>query len=292
MSDWFNLNSIVSLQKDLIKDLSGNTSRNAQLAINNVAGNLSALSTSINQASVLPTLTYQNEVNAILVRENERLADRKQAIEAAEMGQKRMVDLTTSATQRNRAMNKMYLVATIAVLCYLGIQILNNFGMVPKIITDILMIIVVSGAFILLINMYYDYNRRNNMDYSMINLGEPAQLTGSAATGNAASRNFLELRFNGCVKDACCSEGTTFNDKYSICVPKLPPNDGVTQTGFKYFIASKSWQDTTSCRANGYSDVNLACNGNTVAGFTTISATSDYAKPNAPTELVDYNLYK
>jgi hypothetical protein len=292
MSDWFNLNSIVGLQRDLINDLKGNTSPEAQVAINATASNLSALSDTVNNSSVLPTLTYQDEVNAVLVRENERLADRKRAIDAAEVGQKRLIDLTTSVTQRNAALNKMYVVATIAALCYLGIRILINFGIVPEIITDILFILLVTGTIILLINMYYDYDRRNNMDYNMINLGEPAQLTGSAATGDAASRNFLELRFNGCVKDACCSEGTAFNEKYSICVPKLPPNDGVTQTGFKYFIASKSWQDIASCGEKGYSDVNLACNGNTVAGFTTISATSDYAKPNAPTELVDYNLYK
>ena len=297
MSDWFNLNSIVGLQKDLIKDLSGNTSPDAQLAINNTASKLSELSDTVNKSSVLPTLTYQDEVNTILVRENERLADRKRAIDAAEVGQKRMVDLTTNATHRNKALNKMYVVATIAILCYLGIRILINSGMVPEKITDILFIFLVTGTTILLINMYYDYDRRNNMDYNMIDLGEPKQLTGSAATGDAASKNLLESRFNGCVREACCTEASTFNDKYSICVPNLPPFDspGITTdnfTKYKYFIASKQWENAeTKCGGvDKYSLAELACNQ--VAGFTTISATSDYAKPNVPTEMVDYNLYK
>ena len=279
--DWFDLNNIVSLQRNLINDLSGNSSLGAQRAINNVAGNLSALSSSIDQSSVLPTLTYQEQVNTILERENGRLADRKKAIDQAEMGQKRLVDLTTNATLRNKAMNKIYVVITIAILCYLGIRLLINYEMVPEKVTDILFIILVTGSTILIINMYYDYDRRNNMDYNMIDLGDPKQLTGSAAaTDAAAAKNLLESRFNGCVKEACCTEGSSFNEKYSICVPNLPPFDspGITTTNFtqyKYFIASKSWENAdTKCGVGKYSITELAC-GNTVAGFTTISATSD-----------------
>jgi|Laugrespbdmm15sd_2_1035082.scaffolds.fasta_scaffold00321_5 hypothetical protein len=292
--DWFNLNSIVDLQKGLIYDLSGNRKDASVLAINNVALNLDKLGNTITKSSVLPTLTYQNEVNQILERENARLAERKQAIEAAEMGQKRLVDLTTSATLRNKALNKIYVVITIAVLIYLGIRLMINSGRVPEIVTDLMFIFLVTGTTITLVNMYYDYNRRNNMDYNMINLGEPKQLSGSASDSKSGSANLLESRFNGCVKEACCPEGSTFNDKFSICVPDLPPNDGKTQPGFKYFIASKSWEDPVSkcVSLDKYSFPDLACKGNTVAAFTTIAATSDIAKPNAPTEFVDYNLYK
>ncbi len=290
-NDWFNLNSIVDLQKGLINDLSGNGSTLSQRAINNVAGNLSSLGNTISGSSVLPTLTYQNEVNQILERENARLAERKQAIDAAEMGQKRLVDLTTSATLRNKAVNKMYVVITIAILIYLGIRLMINSGIVPEKVTDIMFIFLVTGTTILLINMYYDYDRRNNMDYNMINLGEPKQI-GANSASSASSANLLESRFNGCVKEACCPQGSKYNDKFSICVPDLPPNDGVTKPGFKYFIASKSWEDPSMCSSAGYSFSDLACNGNTVAGFTTISATSEFAKPNAPNEFVDYNLYK
>jgi hypothetical protein len=292
-NDWFNLNSIVDLQKGLIYDLSGNGSLESKRAINNVAGNLSSLANTINGSTVLPTLTYQNEVNSILERENTRLVERKQAIDAAEIGQKRLVDLTTSATLRNKAVNKMYIVITIAILIYLGIQLMINSGSVPEKVTDIMFIFLVTGTIILLINMYYDYERRNNMDYNMINLGEPKQIGASKSASASASSNLLESRFNGCVKEACCPQGSTFNDKFSICVPDLPPNDGVTQTGFKYFVASKRWENpVTKCGSAGYSFPDLSCNGNTVAGFTTITATSDFAKPNAPDEFIDYNLYK
>ena len=292
MSAWYNLNSIVDLQKGLIYDLSGSSTNEAKLAINNVGANLTNLGNTVSNSSVLPTLTYQNEVNSILDRENTRLAERKQAIDAAEMGQKRLVDLTTSQTLRNKAINMMYIVITIAILVYLGIQLLIKTGVVSTFITDIMFIFLVTGTVITLITMYYDYDRRNNMDYNIINLGDPKQMTGSA-TDSSSARNLLDVRFSGCIKDACCAEGTTFNDKYSICVPNLPPNDGKTQPGFKYFIVSKSWEDPAKCLTNGYSLTDLSCNGNVVSGFTTMStSTSDYAKPSGPDEFVDYNLYK
>jgi hypothetical protein len=292
MSAWYNLNSIVDLQKGLIYDLSGSSTNEAKLAINTVGANLKNLGNTVSNSSVLPTLTYQNEVNSILDRENTRLAERKQAIDAAEMGQKRLVDLTTSQTLRNKAINNMYIVITIAILVYLGIQLLIKTGVVSTFITDIMFIFLVTGTVITLVTMYYDYDRRNNMDYNIINLGDPKQMTGSA-TDSSSARNLLDVRFSGCIKDACCAEGTTFNDKYSICVPNLPPNDGKTQPGFKYFIVSKSWEDPAKCLTNGYSLTDLSCNGNVVSGFTTMStSTSDYAKPSGPDEFVDYNLYK
>jgi hypothetical protein len=289
MSAWFNLNSIVDLQKGLIYDLSGSSSPDAHLAINNIGANLANLGNTVSNSSVLSTLTYQNEVNSILERENNRLAERKQAIDAAEIGQKRLVDLTTSQTHRNKAVNNMYIVITVAILVYLGIQVLIKTGIVSTFITDIMFIFLVTGTVITLVSMYYDYDRRNNMDYNMINLGEPKQMTGSATDSSSSSKNLLDMRFGGCIKDACCSEGTTFNDKYSICVPNLPPNDGKTETGFKYFIVSKTWENPSKC-SNGYSFTDLSCNSNEISGFTTM--TSEFAKPSSPDEFVDYNLYK
>ena len=291
-NDWFNINNIVNLQKSIIYDINGNTSAQSQSVINNLAGNLSNLSTAISGSTVLPTLTYQNEVNSILDRENQRLAERKQAIDIAEMGQKRMIDLTTSETLRRSALNKMYIVITIAILVYLGIRLL-----IPTFIADILIIFLVVGTIVMLLVMYSDHIQRNNMDYNLINLGDPAQMTASSSdsssgsSSGSSSKNLLNINYSGCFKQSCCAEGSTFNDKYSICVPNNPPNNGNTETGFKYFFASGSWENPDKC-SNGYSLTDLACTGNVVSGFTTINSTSDFAKPNGPNEFVDYNLYK
>lgn len=284
---WFNINKIAELQKGLIKDLSGNNQAEATRTINNIASNLAALDTTVSGSSVLPTLTYQNDVNRILDREKNRLDEKKKIVDNAEMSQKRLIDLTTNSTLRNKAINKIYVVITIALFIYLGIRLLSNF--VPQFIADILVILVVSVTIIMVVKMYSDYSARNNMDYNIIDLGEPGKKTdaSSAAAAAAASANLLESRFNGCVKEACCPKGTTFNEKYSICVPDFPPNDGKTTITYKYFISSKSWEEpAANCE---YSLTELACKKD---AFTTIGITSDKAKPNSPDEFVNYNLYK
>lgn len=284
---WFNINKIAELQKGLINDLSGNNQAEATRTVNNIASNLAALDTTVSGSSVLPTLTYQNDVNRILDREKNRLDEKKKIVDNAEMSQKRLIDLTTNSTLRNKAINKIYVVITIALFIYLGIRLLSNF--IPEFISDILVILVVSVTIITVIKMYSDYSSRNNMDYNIIDLGEPGQKTdaSSAAAAAAASANLLESRFNGCVKEACCPKGTTFNEKYSICVPDFPPNDGKTTITYKYFISSKSWEEpAANCE---YSFTELACKKD---AFTTIGITSDKAKPNSPDEFVNYNLYK
>jgi len=284
---WFNINKIAELQKGLIKDLSGNNQAEATRTVNNIASNLAALDTTVSGSSVLPTLTYQNDVNRILDREKNRLDEKKKIVDNAEMSQKRLIDLTTNSTLRNKAINKIYVVITIALFIYLGIRLLSNF--VPEFIADILVILVVSVTIIMVVKMYSDYSARNNMDYNIIDLGEPGKKTdaSSAAAAAAASANLLESRFNGCVKEACCPKGSTFNEKYSICVPDFPPNDGKTTITYKYFISSKSWEEpAANCE---YSFTELACKKD---AFTTIGITSDKAKPNSPDEFVNYNLYK
>ena len=140
--------------------------------------------------------------------------------------------------------------------------------------------------------MYSDYLRRNNMDYSIINFEEPTPLNGNSIATSSSSSNLLNLRFNGCMKEACCTDETTSNEKYAICVPNFPPNDGTSNSGYKYFIADESWKDVSNaCSSAGYSLVDLSCNINQ-AGFTTMSNTSDTAKPNEPNEFANYNLYK
>lgn len=260
-------------------------------------------------ASILPSLTYQEDVKNILTREEARLADRKSAIDAADKGQKRMVDLTKNATQRNQAMNKMYITVVVALVIYLAIRHLE--GVVSELVTDIMMILLVAGTLLTLLTMYYDYNSRNNMDFDMINLGNPTGMTGKTSTpggGSSAGSGLLQSRIGGnCVGDACCPTGTTYNEKYAICVPNEAPYStiasqmnlantpasGKIATNYKYFMPSKTWDDkVTKCTGdNEYSQTELACVSKT-QGFTSMMKTSDMAKPNDPFEFKNYNLYK
>jgi hypothetical protein len=290
----FDLPNIIGLQQKLIQDLSGNSQMMNTLGLK--VGELNN-AVSKSNANIMPTLTKQQEVGAVLTREEERLRDRKQAIDTAGDEQKRLVDLTRNATQRTRAINNMYIVAVVGLFIYLGIRFVT--GILPEIVTDVLNVLVVSITILTILKMYADYTRRNNMDFDMINLGEPSEMvgnkSGSGSAGSAGAGLIGSRIGGGCEKDACCPEGTKYNEKYAICVPNEAPYSKVTPgeppTNYAYFMPNKEWKLKSTCSGKTtYSFDELGCKANTET-FTTMK-TSDMAKANEPFEFADYNLYK
>ena len=178
----FDLPNIIGLQQQLIQDLSGD-----DLLMNTLAGKVGELNdlASLQNKSIIPTLTKQEDVDKVLEREEERLRDRQQAIDSAGDEQKRLVDLTKNATQRTRSINNMYIVAIVGLVIYLGIRLVT--GILPEIVTDVLNVLVFSITILTIIKMYADYTRRNNMDYDMINLGEPSQMVGKASGSSGSA---------------------------------------------------------------------------------------------------------
>ena len=291
MSNFFDLTNVINLQKSLITNF-GSTD---PVFFNNLNAKVNALDSAVSasNASIIPTLTKQQEVGAVLTREEERLRDRKQAIDAAGDEQKRLVDLTRNATQRTRAINNMYIVAVVGLIIYLGIRFVT--GILPEIVTDVLNVLVVSITILTILKMYADYTRRNNMDFDMINLGEPSQMVGKGSgSSGSAGAGLIESRIGGgCEKDACCPEGTKYNEKYAICVPKEVPYSAVKSGlpgDWKYFMPDKAWKLKSSCTGETtYSFDELGCKA--PEQFTAMK-TSDMAKANEPYEFADYNLYK
>lgn len=251
---WYHLSSIISAQRQLVIDLSQNTDANSLTIINRIDASLNDLSKAVSDAnkSMGPALTQQDEVKRILDREERRLQERKQALDSADENQKRLVDLTSNATLRTKAMNNIYLVVVIALLLFVGVKLVAGF--IPEILADLFVILIVSGTIILVVYMYYNFMRRNNMDYNQIDLGDPALMNGSsAAASKSESKNLLDARLGGCVGQGCCAVGTTYNDKYSICIPTKTDTSA-------YFIDSKSMGLLSTCTSgNMYSESELKC---------------------------------
>lgn len=299
----FDVPNIVNLQKSLITNLSGDNQAMNELALK-VDGISDAVTTS--NANILPTLTKQNDVDAVLEREKTRLLERKQAIDSAGVGQQRLIDLTRNATQRSRAINNIYIVGVVGLLLYLAVRFASGF--LPELISDVLLIVVVSVTLLMMLKMYADLQRRNNMDFDSISLGEPSKMVGKSTPGSSsdsegsAGAGLIESRIGGgCVKEACCPEGTTYNEKYAICIANEVPfsqkkdaaGDPVSApSDWGYFMPEKQWKLKSSCSStttSGYSFAELGCKAKETF---TATRTSDMAKPNEPFEFVDYNLYK
>jgi hypothetical protein len=249
----FDIGSLIQLQHNLVLDLSGSSSDQAISIINKVDASLNQLETAVNtaNASVGPVLTQQSAIKAILEREEQRLKDREEAISSADYQQKRLVELTGNATLQQQATNKIYLIVVIALLLFVAVKLIAGF--VPEIIADLLSIIIIAGTIILVIYIKYDISRRNNMNFNEIDLGEPAKMVAKVET-DSSKTNLADLRAGGCVGQGCCAQGTTFNEKYSICVPNSTATDA-------YFIDEKKMKAKTTCTdsAKPYSAKELGC---------------------------------
>ena len=299
----FDLPNIVEIQTKLI-----GLGTLGDPAINALAQEVTQANTAIadGTSKILPTLTKQNDVNAVLDREKTRLLERKQAIDSAGVGQQRLIDLTRNATQRSRAINNIYIVGVVGLLLYLAVRFLSGF--LPEMIVDVLMILIVSVTILMMLKMYADLQRRNNMDFDSISLGEPSKMVGkttpassSDSDGSSAGAGLIDSRIGGgCAKEACCPEGTTYNEKYAICVANEVPFsqkiDASPSTSvasdWGYFIKYKAWKKKSAeCNpgTEDYSFAELGCKAK--ESFTAVR-TSDMAKPNEPFEFADYNLYK
>lgn len=337
-NNWMDLKSAVDLQRQLLTSirnvpLSGDAATNGDaVAVANINTSLGALSTNLDNASsaIGPTLTYQKEVRRILDRENSRLNSKKSAVDSAYDGQKRMVLLTDSITAKNKAYNYMLFIFVLILLLFVIIKHLYAIEGIPHAILDILNVVVISLGLIYCVYLYMDIRRRYNMDFNQITLEEPVKKTpeqiqrdtdenikkgnlyGLAKSSNTAS---------GCKGSACCPTGTTFNEKYNVCVPDMVPIDvapGLTsgnKGNWKYFATTNSetgvstyaWRDvtlsttatptpgcdtrtagqvTTGVAPNGLSNYDsaiLACK--VTSGFATMSGE---AKPFSADEFAEY----
>ena len=165
----------------------------------------------------------------VLSDEVDRVNDRKTAIDNAEEERKRIIALTSSATERQRAYNTIYAVIVAMLLGVVIIKMLYRFEFVPDVVLDILIAVVVSAGLIYSLLLYSDIMRRNNMNFSEIDFGDAptksqAQLDkefkdkiSSGNLGGIASEN----------DGKCNGAETIYNKMYGVCYSKIVPADKV-----------------------------------------------------------------
>ena len=310
---WNDLNGVIGLQQRLLNVIQTDAAPDDAAVVSDINTKLAEIATSLQTANsaIGPTLTYQQEVNDILQRENTRLSVRKDAIDKAYEGQKRMVSLTDSITAKNQAYNYMLFVLVLTLFLFVGIKFLYSFEQIPSALLDILSIVIISLGLIYCIYLYMDIQRRYNMNFNQITLAEPVKKTPDEIQkdmeNNIKSGNLYGLAKNtntasGCRGSACCPTGTTFNEKYNVCVPNVVPADKATINigNWRYFATTGAngdvtyeWRDATlrttatpagcdtrtsnSASANGLSNYDatiLGCKPVT-SGFTTMVGSSN-----------------
>lgn len=231
-TSWTDISGLIDFQKAFIQDISNNAINvaDARTQISSINSNLAALQRDLSGASLLPTLTFQADISNILQTEKQRLEDKKQQIDAAYVGQKRMVALNDSLAAKKKAYNYMLLVVVIVLFVYMGLIKIKQF--VPEGFgggIDILIIALFVMAFTYCFKLFLDISRRNNMDFEQIDLGEPKKKSEKEiqddkekARKEGRLTDYIEVD-KKIITD--CAEGSSFNAHYQICLPTFPLSD-------------------------------------------------------------------
>jgi hypothetical protein len=230
-TSWTDISGLIDFQRTFLTDISNNAINvvDARTQISGINANLVALQSSLSAsgASLIPTLTFQADISNILQTEKQRLDNKKTQIDAAYMGQKRMISLNDSLAARKKAYNYMLLVVVIVLFVYMGLIKIKQF--VPEGLgtgIDILIIALFVVGFAYCFKLFLEISNRNNMDFEQIDLAEPKKKSDKEiqddkekARKEGRLTDFAEADRK---TETTCADGSTFNTQYQICLPEVP----------------------------------------------------------------------
>jgi hypothetical protein len=224
------LSTFLQLQSQYTNDLSQipidpSQTGNAN-AIHDLSNQLSTMynSLSTSTASAQNTIDEQNKINAILQNEYGRLEQKKQNITTAVQGQQRVLELNNSYQKRYTAYTNIMIAVVATLLIYLVINYLdNNVPIFPKAILYVLTIVLFSVAIIYISWVSIDILRRDNINFDELALARPqTDPSGNVIATNMTNQTFNPLGYYGCIGQACCAPGTTWDSISGGCVNSTP----------------------------------------------------------------------
>jgi hypothetical protein len=230
---YIDLSGTFHAQKKYLQDLQyiqGNTIVDSTLRNNltTVSSNLDSLNSNFQSASGNSTavLTNQQNTKNIVDTELNRLNKKKQTVDSAMEGQKRMVELNDSYRQKYNYYINIMIIFVILLILYICIKMIKDkFPDIPSFVFDILYVLL---FIIFLISMYYtvyldNIINRDKLNFNELNYVSPNQLLANQQQDRqkmANSRNLLDaINLSGCVGNNCCDPNTSIWDEgNSLCV--------------------------------------------------------------------------
>ena len=230
----------------------------------------------VDSQSAVTSLAYQSETKKILNHELGRLTQKKNSVDDAYAGTKRMVQLNQNYQKRYWDYTKIIVVWVVVLVSYLAFKMIETyFPVVPPVLFDILMVIFVVLAILYTIYIYSTLQQYDLANYGKLNLGRPTvaptpdpTATPSPGSGDGkGGSNYLQSSYDG---QGYCGSGTKWSALGGYCRPDT--------TGSKAWDVTTKKEITNSNCANNI--VTTAENG--------ISVLNDVCEPFGPSESSDY----
>jgi hypothetical protein len=227
---YLDLSGVSSMQSQYLKNLqtlaTNDPTKAADIAAATTAfaGTLTDLNAKYSAANTNTDniLTKQAGVSDIIKAENDRLVQKKQSIDQALVGQKRLLTLNDSYRLKYAEYMKMILIVIIVLIIWVILNKLASIGFLPDAFHTLLVIVDITIGLFSCYFIYLDISQRNNMNFNEINVAAPKKLTPDELRKSqedaAKAGNLLgTINFSGCVGAECCSDGTLWDAGNSVC---------------------------------------------------------------------------
>lgn len=282
---YIDVSGIYSTQKILLDSLRDNVNADPS-KVNNIQDQLESVNYTLNvsNATTGNLFTRQTQMQQIVDSEKNRLLLKKDKIDGALEGQKRLIDLNESYRQKYSDYIIIISIITFALFIIIILSLIAQMvTFIPSILFSILYAVILFFAFYLCYNKYLDIAARDKLYYGELNLEGPTIISAqqiAAAKGNVQASSGSDLlgtiNIGGCVGPQCCSTTTVWDSTNSVCVTK-PTVSGFTTLGNAY--------------VNGDFLVKSGISGN-VSGNTFLvkPITSGNVSANSPNEFNKYSL--
>lgn len=217
---------IFDIQKSYLNSLSTNVAVNGSTAgmVTDLETQLKTMHSNYNAASqnVNEVLTKQKEMQAMVDNEHTRLLEKKSIVDDTFNGKLRGSQLNESYRQKRAAYMKILIAISISLIVYLIVYFVLKTFSLPEGIGNLLSILLFSVTILYILSVMTEIYKRDNMDYSTLNLPAPKIVTdASAGQLSDAVSDKKGANPNECIGGSCCDTSISVWNKYANkCIDK------------------------------------------------------------------------
>jgi hypothetical protein len=167
----------------------------------------------------------------------------------------RMTEINTYYGELYKAYIDVLKIIVFFSLAFLALTIIKNMEVIPEIILNTAMGLVILAGLFYTLWLSYDISKRDNMNFSEYNWGfskpKASDVSYDKSKDTKDDKSLSERLGLGCIGMECCSEGMTYNEGISKCVPiaasTVDPCNGLNDNSLASTIPvsclQKTWKD-------------------------------------------------
>lgn len=227
----FDLSSVFHVQQDYLFDTAihnANANSAPQIVgyVNDVQNKLKSLSGQFQDAntSSQAVLAHQQQMLDIVNAERERLEEKKQLVDSADMQQQHVMVLNNTYRKKYTDYTKVVIVSVIGIGVFILLRMMGNFLQVPEWIVVLLHIANILICMIVITTIYATIQSRDRIDYDKLNLPPPN--TGPASSASSTDISNASLFGQFCWGEQCCdsNNGVVWDERLGMCRSKTVPS--------------------------------------------------------------------